>query len=158
MFEGLKGAWGKEKALTYFKRLAAQEPVLKRGNTERVQLTVAGEYPLIIAYNQTLQRMTSRGAPVDWLPLEPAVTQVNPAMIAAKAPHPNAAKLLINYILSEEGQTIIKNVSRVPIRPGVKPKVARLDQSTLKIHYVPADMFKKIADYEKEFRDLFWKQ
>ena len=63
MFEGLKGAWGKEKALAYFKKLAAQEPVLKRGNNERVQLAVAGEYPLIIAYNQTIQRMTSRGAP-----------------------------------------------------------------------------------------------
>ncbi|MGN6716789.1 MAG: hypothetical protein ACTHLX_05295, partial [Candidatus Binatia bacterium] len=66
--------------------------------------------------------------------------------------------LLINYILSEEGQNIIKNVSRVPIRPGVKPDVAKLDQSTLKIHYVPADMFRKIAEYEKEYRDLFWKK
>jgi len=28
----------------------------------------------------------------------------------------------------------------------------------LKIHYVPADMFRKIAEYEKEFRDLFWKK
>ena len=71
MMEGLKRAWGKEKGISYFKRLAALDPVLKRGNTERVQLVVAGEYPLIIAYNQTLQRMTSRGAPVDWLPLEP---------------------------------------------------------------------------------------
>jgi hypothetical protein len=36
--------------------------------------------------------------------------------------------------------------------------VAKLDQSTLKIRYVPADMHRKIADYEKEFRDLFWKK
>src|SRR4026207_1699289 len=52
MFESLKGAWGKEKTLAYFKRLAALDPVLKRGNTERGQLAVAGEGPLIIAYNQ----------------------------------------------------------------------------------------------------------
>jgi ABC-type Fe3+ transport system substrate-binding protein len=65
---------------------------------------------------------------------------------------------LINYILSEEGQNIIRNVSRVPIRPGVKPIVAKLDQSALKIHYVPSDMFRKIAEYEKEFRDMFWKK
>jgi len=65
MFEGLKGAWSKEWAFAYFKKLAALDPVLKRGNTERVQLAVAGEYPLIIAYNQTIQRMTSRGAPID---------------------------------------------------------------------------------------------
>ena len=44
---------GQGKGISYFKRLAALDPVLKRGNTERVQLVVAGEYPLIIAYNQT---------------------------------------------------------------------------------------------------------
>jgi hypothetical protein len=37
--------------------------------------------------------MTSRGATIDWLPIEPAVTQVNPVMLGAKAPHPNAARL-----------------------------------------------------------------
>ena len=45
MMEGLKRVWGKEKGVSYFKRLAALDPVLKRGNTERVQLVVAGEYP-----------------------------------------------------------------------------------------------------------------
>ncbi len=98
MLEGLKKVWGKEKAVDYFKRLAALDPVLKRGNTERVQLVVAGEYPLILAYNQTIQRMTSRGAPIDWLPLEPAVTQVNPVMIAAKSQHPNAARLFYDFV------------------------------------------------------------
>ncbi|MSP37920.1 MAG: extracellular solute-binding protein [Deltaproteobacteria bacterium] len=74
MLEGLKRVWGKDKAVSYFKRLATLDPVLKRGNTERVQLTVAGEYPLILAYNQAIQRLASRGAPIDWLALEPAVT------------------------------------------------------------------------------------
>src|ERR1044072_9323907 len=110
--EGLKRVWGKEKAINYFKRLAAQDPVLKRGNTERVQLVVAGEYPLIIAYNQTIQRLSSRGAPIDWLPLEPAVTQVNPVMISAKAPHPNASRLFYDYLLSREGQEVIIKQTR----------------------------------------------
>jgi ABC-type Fe3+ transport system substrate-binding protein len=78
--------------------------------------------------------------------------------LSAKAPHANAAKLLINYVLSEEGQTIVKNLSRVPVRPGIKPTIAKLDQYNLKIHYVPSDMFRKISDYEKEFRELFWKK
>jgi iron(III) transport system substrate-binding protein len=126
MFEGLKGAWGKERALAYFKKLAALDPVLKRGNTERVQLAVAGEYPLIIAYNQTIQRMTSRGAPIDWLPLEPAVTQVNPVMIAAKSPHPNAARLFYDFILSKEGQEMLKGMQRIPVRKDVEPDPPRL--------------------------------
>ena len=126
MFEGLKGVWGKEKTIAYFKRLAALDPVLKRGNTERVQLAVAGEYPLIVAYNQTIQRMTSRGAPIDWLPLEPAVTQVNPVMIGAKAPHPNAARLFFDYLLSKEGQEQLRGYQRIPVRKDVEPDPPRL--------------------------------
>lgn len=126
MFEGLKSAWGKEKTVAYFKQLAALDPVLKRGNTERVQLTVAGEYPLIIAYNQTIQRMTSRGAPIDWLPLEPAVTQVNPAMIGAKAPHPNGARLFYDFMLSKEGQEMLRGMQRIPVRKDVDPDPPRL--------------------------------
>jgi iron(III) transport system substrate-binding protein len=126
MMEGLKRVWGKEKAISYFKRLAAQDPVLKRGNTERVQLVVAGEYPLIIAYNQTIQRMTSRGAPIDWLPLEPSVTQVNPIMLAAKAPHPNAARLFYDFVLSKEGQEMLRGFQRIPVRKDVEPDPPRL--------------------------------
>ena len=35
---------------------------------------------------------------------------------------------------------------------------AQTDQLTLKIHYVPSDMRKNIAQYEKEFREIFWKK
>lgn len=126
MFEGLKGVWGTEKTIAYFKKLAAMDPVLKRGNTERVQLTVAGEYPLIVAYNQTIQRLTSKGAPIDWIPLEPVVTQVNPAMIGAKAPHPNAARLFYDFILSKEGQEMLRGFQRIPVRKDVDPDPPRL--------------------------------
>ena len=151
--------WGREKAGKFMKALAAQQPTLRRGHSLLAQLLAAGEFPIAIVFPFEIEQLKRRGAPVEWSnSSDPIVTSINALGLSTKAPHPNASKLLINYILSEEGQTIIKNVSRVPIRPGVKPSVAKLDQSTLKIHYVPADMFRKIADYEKEFRDLFWKK
>jgi len=151
--------WGREKASKYMKALAAQQPTLRRGHNLLAQLLAAGEFPVAIVFPFEIEQLKRRGAPVEWSnSSDPIVTSINVVAHSAKAPHPNAAKVLINYILSEEGQTIIKNVSRVPIRPGVKPTVAKLDQSTLKIRYVPADMYRKIADYEKEFRDLFWKK
>ena len=78
LLAGLERAWGKEKAVAYFKKLAAQDPVVMRGNTNRVQLAMAGEYPLIIAYAPTIQRETSKGHPIDWVPLEPVSVQVIP--------------------------------------------------------------------------------
>jgi len=151
--------WGREKAGKFFKALAAQQPQLRRGHSLLAQLLAAGEFPVAIVFPFEIEQLKRRGVPVEWSTVsDPIVTSINVMALAAKAPHSAAGKLLINYVLSEEGQTIIKNVSRVPLRPSVKPLVPRLDQSTLKIRYVPADMFRKVAEYEKEFRDLFWKK
>jgi len=151
--------WGREKAGKFIRAFAAQQPQLRRGHSLLAQLLAAGEFPAAIVFPFEIEQLKQKGARVDWSATsDPIVTSINVVALSAKAPHATAGKLLINYILSEEGQTIIKNVSRVPIRPGVKPTIAKLDQSALKIHYVPADMFRKVAEYEKEFRELFWKK
>jgi iron(III) transport system substrate-binding protein len=154
MLQGLIGVWGKEKAVAYFKRLAALDPVAKRGNTERVQLAVAGEYPLIIAYNQTIERMVQRKAPIDWVPLEPAVVQVNPAMVAAKAPHPNSARLFMDFILSKEGAEMLRGFSRIPVRTDVEPDPARLFRGYKRVIESP-EGYKDFDETVKLYIDIF---
>jgi iron(III) transport system substrate-binding protein len=154
MLQGLIGLWGKEKAVAYFKRLAAQDPVPKRGNTQRVQLVVAGEYPLILAYNQTIERMTQRKAPIDWVPLEPAVVQVNPAMLAAKAPHPNSARLFMDFILSKEGAEMLRSFQRIPVRKDVEPDPPRLFRGYKRVIESP-EGYKNFDETVKLYMDIF---
>ena len=85
-FAGLIKAWGKKRAVSYLSKLAAQQPILRRGNSFRTQLTIAGEFPLVIAYLTVIQRYTSRGAPIDWVLLEPVPVQIALIMLGAKAP------------------------------------------------------------------------
>jgi iron(III) transport system substrate-binding protein len=124
--QGLMSSWGKDKALDYLKKLNDQEPVVMRGSTVRAQLAAAGEFPLVIAYANIIQYLTEKGAPIDWLPLEPAVISVNTVMAGAKAVHPNAAKLFIDFTLSKEGQEKLWDFQRIPSRSDVEPKPARL--------------------------------
>lgn len=154
LLSGLIRAWGREKAVSYFKKLAAQDPVLMRGNTNRVQLTVAGEYSLIVAYAPTIQRETSRGAPIDWVPLEPVAVQVNPVMLAAKAPHPNAAKLFIDFLLSKEGQKMLVGFRRIPIRPDVNPDPPRLFKGYKRIVEHPEE-YKNFTETVKLYQEIF---
>lgn len=154
LLSGLIKAWGKEKAVAYFKKLAAQEPVVMRGNTNRVQLAVAGEYDLIIAYAPTIQRETSKGAPIDWVPLEPAPVQVNPAMLAARAPHPNAGKLFIDFLLSKEGQKMLGGFRRIPVREDVEPDPARLFRGYKRIVEHPEE-YKNFSETVKLYREIF---
>ena len=124
--QGLISVWGKEKAVGYLRKLAEQELVIMRGSTVRAQLAAAGEFPLVIAYANIIQYLTEKGAPIDWVPLEPAVISVNTVMLGANAGHPNAGKLLVDFTLSKEGQEKLWDFQRIPSRSDVEPKPARL--------------------------------
>jgi iron(III) transport system substrate-binding protein len=127
ILSGLIRAWGKEKALRYFQQLAKQEPAIQAGApSSRIQLLAAGEFPLTLASGNTLQTFASRGAPVDWVALEPVFVQVNTIMLAAQSRHPNATKLFIGFVLSKKGQEMIRSFHRVPARNGVDAEPPRL--------------------------------
>jgi iron(III) transport system substrate-binding protein len=97
-----------------------------RGNTHRVQLVAAGEYPLLIAYAHSIESAKHAGAPIDWLPLEPVPVQLSVLMMAANAPHPNSAKRFIDFLLSSEAQVTMRRMKRIPLRKDVEPDPARL--------------------------------
>ncbi len=126
MLCGLIAAWGKERAIDYLKRLAAQDPIPGRGNTQRTQLVAAGEFALLLAYTHSIEWMKSQGAPIDWLNLEPVVIEVSTSMLAQRASHPNAGKLLVDFMLSREGQSLFKSFRRVTLRTDVEPDPPRL--------------------------------
>jgi iron(III) transport system substrate-binding protein len=97
-----------------------------RGNTHRVQLVAAGEYPLLIAYAHSIESAKHAGAPIDWVTLEPVPVQLSVIMMAAHAPHPNSAKRFIDFLLSREAQITMQKMKRIPLRKDVEPDPARL--------------------------------
>lgn len=141
--QGLIGAWGREKTLAYFKKLAAQDPALKRGNTLRVQVAAAGEHPLIVTLAALIHRLSSKGAPIDWVPLEPAVVRINPVMLSANAPNPNAAKLFFDFLLSKEAQEILAGLGDIPVRRDVNPDPPRLIRG-----------YKRVIERPEGYKDL----
>jgi len=69
------------------------------------QLIAAGEHPAAVSLNGPRVELTKRrGAPIDWAALDPTVADIVTLGIAAHAPHPNAAKLYLNFVLSREVQ------------------------------------------------------
>ena len=132
-FDGLLHYWGKEKGLAYFRKLAEQELVFQRGARGRVQLVAAGEYPFTIGYGPHVQSFVQRGAPVDWVPLEPVVTIINTVSVAEKAPHPAAARLFVDFLFSKPGQLMLREQSRIPSREDVEPNPPRLFKGFKKV-------------------------
>lgn len=132
-FDGLLKFWGKEKGLAYFRRLAAQDQIFQRGARGRIQLVAAGEAPLAFGYGPHAQSFVNQGAPIDWVALEPVVVIVNTVSIAQRAPHPAAAKLLIDFLFSKTAQLKLRELSRIPSRSDVEPDPPRLIKGFKKV-------------------------
>lgn len=71
-------------------------------------LVVSGEVPLSPCLSDSnIFPAKGKGAPVEWRPLEPVVTNVGYSMMITKVPHPHAALLFLDYIHSKEGQKVL---------------------------------------------------
>ena len=115
-FAAVVKAMGEEKGLAFFQKLAAQKMQIRSGHTLMTELVVAGEIPVVLTlYNQAVDKMKQRGAPIEWKPLAPAFGRADGIAIARQAPHPHAALLFADFVLSAEGQRIIKAANRVPV-------------------------------------------
>jgi ABC-type Fe3+ transport system substrate-binding protein len=154
VLHALMPVWGKEKALNYFRQLAAQNPVPKESSSIIVQLLGAGEMPLGIGLAHLFELYSRKGAPIDWLPLEPAVVRVIPMMLAAKARHPNGAKLLYDFLLGAEGQQIIKSYNRPTVRRDVLPDPPRLIQGYRRVTMYP-DLYRNLDETQKIYNEMF---
>ena len=147
---------GEEKGKDFMRRLAKQQPQIRAGHTLLVQLLTAGEFALgPTTRAQSAEQMKEKGAPVDWTAIEPLAP--NPPVsvsLPKSAPHPNTARVLIDFIVSKEGQSIIYDVKRSPTRTDLSQPVARV--AKVKLMEVDHDkLAKNYNRYAREFREIF---
>jgi len=114
-FAAVSKGMGEDKGLAWFRQFAANKPSLRSGHTLMAELVAAGEMAMAVdAHVQGVARLKEKGAPVEWKALQPAFGQPSSVGVAKRAPHPNAAQLFADFILSREGQEIVKARNRVP--------------------------------------------
>ena len=155
-FVGLQAFMGKDKALDLFKRIAANQPAVRNGHGLVSDLVAAGECPIAINnYGNQVARAQKKGAPTDFVAINPVVTIVAPAVVSKNAPHPNAAKLYANWITSKEGQEfIVKNGGRIPVRVDVDPDPPRLTKG-LKLQVAKRMEGKELKDAQALYRQTW---
>jgi iron(III) transport system substrate-binding protein len=120
---GLMQTMGRDKTVSFLKALAQQDIYIRRGRSLLTQLLLAGEFDLqIVAYWHEVARLMKDKAPIGWVGMEPAISGAPQLSLVTKAPHPNAGRLFIDFVISAEGQTLIANLGRVAARPGIKPE------------------------------------
>ena len=75
------------------------------------------------------------------------------------APHPNAARLWINWRLSQEGQEILGKEGQAPVRTGVNTPHEETNMDGVKLLYLDTGQdVEKINDYTKQWDTIFFKK
>lgn len=114
-FAAVMKSMGEEKGMAFFRQLAANKPQMRTGHTLLAELLSSGEVAIAATiYNHNVEKMALRGAPVKWKALTPTFGRPNAIGVAARAANPHAALLFADFMLSPQGQTLIKERSRVP--------------------------------------------
>ncbi len=146
---------GEDKGLAFMQRLAAQKPQFRHGDTLMTQLLAAGEFAIcVICYGYRLEFMKSKGAPVDWNADEPVTVSGSTVSLAKRSLHPNAARLLVDYVLSKQGQTHLASFLTVPGRKDVPPLAPRLIQG-LKLYPIKIELSKGLNARRDQFLQIF---
>jgi len=118
---GLAKHWGEKRALEFFRRLVAMKPDVRKGHVLLSEMVVAGEVPVSLTnYASNADSMKRREKPIDWKPVEPVIGRPQALGLAAAAPHPNAALLFADFLLSPEGQQLFNSMGRFPASRKVK--------------------------------------
>lgn len=151
---------GEESGMRYLRELAKQNivplPVAARAVLDRV---IAGEYAMGLDMNSSHAVISAAlGAPVRFVPLDPVTMTMQIAGISRGAPHPNAARLFLDFMISRAGQEVFADVDYIPMRPDVAAKSPEVkpDQGGYKaLMLSPDDIDANAQHWAKVYDDVF---
>ena len=164
MFISFIRSWlGEQKGEEFLTQLARQDIANLSGSPrEVVNKVIAGEYPLalnVFLHHPAISAL--KGAPVAPLMMDPVLGNASVMVLVKNAPHPHAALLLMDFLVSDEGQKVIRDADYFPVNPTIEVEatVSRIIPSnnnmTLKFlseEDLFADRAKSIALQKKLFQ------
>jgi iron(III) transport system substrate-binding protein len=144
--------WGERDGFDNFRKLAEMRPDVRKGHVLLAELIAAGEIPVgLTVYNSNAESFKRRGAPIDWIPVQPVVARAQGIGIARTAPHREAAQALVDFVLSPEGQSLYESMGRVPVSTKVKTHMNQFEYTLVD----PATVLDEQDKWTREWDKLF---
>jgi iron(III) transport system substrate-binding protein len=158
-FSVMLDGMGKAKGLEYMKGLAKQQLHIPGSSSiMRVQLMLGGESAIVIAARgRRVTELKEKGAPIDYRILEPYPAEPSALALMRRAAHPHGTMLFTDWMLSEEGQSLMAlQIPRLTLRKGVK-QIAR-HQDLYKKEFVfvnPASIGSNLNELMATYQQIF---
>jgi ABC-type Fe3+ transport system substrate-binding protein len=151
---------GEDRGMDYLRALASQQVVnIEASSRAILDQVIAGEYPIgLMMFNHHTVISARKGAPSAWLKVEPIPVALDAVALVKDAPHPNAARLLMEFVTSEEGQQVLRSADYLPALPSVPAMTSGLrpEDGGFKATYLrPEDIDLHMPRWSKTVSELF---
>lgn len=158
IYPGLIHRWGNKRARIYVEGLVEQGVTWQLRGQAVMPMLVAEEVSLASVSHNLVETQKKKGAPVEWVKTaQPIISQMQIVSLTRNAPHPEAAKLFIDFLLSKKGQEIKQRQYHVSGRGDMPCPLQNVDCRKLDVLVVQPE--KSSAAFEKmrgEFRKIIW--
>ncbi len=134
---------GAEKAREFITKLHKQGAVAQNitpgGTADQL---ASGQFPLCLGCNSNQMEMLKvKGAPVEMTEVQPLVSFYSAMGITKASANPNAARLFVEWCMSEEGQRVLDQSDNIPVRPGLtNSKMGHLQPKAGKVFNVTPEI------------------
>jgi iron(III) transport system substrate-binding protein len=154
-FAGVLKQVGQEKGLKLFKDIIATNDIsVRKGHTLLGQMVASGEVPLALTlYSYNPDQMKEKGAPVEGFVIGQPIAVFQSIAVMKKAPHPNAAVLFYDFMLSDAQQMIYDDHGVVTGK-----KFDRVLKTSSMMFIDPAAALDQDAKWSQTFNDVFMKR
>ena len=160
-FSGYVGVWTTQIRKMYgwqwFEKLAANKPRIGRSGNDPISLVNAGECLVGLGPLSTTLLSAAKGNPLGVIyPTDGSVLCVGPSAVLASAPHPNAGRLFMNWLLSEDFARLCIEQKIDPARGGMPPIEGAKPLSAVKLLRVGTDeLVKSVPEVIEQWRETF---
>jgi iron(III) transport system substrate-binding protein len=160
-FSGYVGVWTVEMrklyGWDYFDKLAKNNPRIGRSGNDPITLLNAGECVVGLGPLATTLLSASKGNPIAaQYPTDGSMLCVGPSGVLAAAPHPAAARLFMNWLLSAECARVMADAFQTPVREGAAQPAGAKPLSDIKIlRLTTEEIGKGVPEVIEQWRDTF---
>jgi len=160
-YSGFVGLWGlalrELYGWDYFEKLAANNPQIGRSVFDGLNLVISGERKIALVSLSNAAEQSKIGKHIRAVfPDDGAVLAPAGSSVLEKAPHPNAARLLVNFLLSKDMSEFLVSGLRYPLRSDVTPPEGLPPLADIKIITNSAEESgPRVLEVQQQFRDTF---
>jgi iron(III) transport system substrate-binding protein len=147
-FQQFKG----ERWLDFVRGLAKQNPILVESYSSVPNNIVRGEALLGITY---VQYAGQTKGPITFAPIGQVFADPSDAALSAKSARPNAARFLMDYFCSTEGQRRIADLNEFVLSPGVYPPIKGAEKIFADIRLLEDPSAEQLQKLQGDFRQIF---